>query len=167
MDYVICSASGYITFCGGTPDNVLDAFPTSHWPSLLARAALIVQLICASAGVYLPLARAALWHLMHGLGAEAPESIGLCAVVKLTMPILAAASMVAIALGGVLALPLSLTSAICTTGIMFVFPGLCVFAIAPKDGSFLQDIISPCAFAAAGIVVGAVSTVTIISQAVS
>lgn len=48
-------------------------FPLSHWPSLLARLAIALQLTCACSGVYIPLARAALTHLIKGLDSGAPE----------------------------------------------------------------------------------------------
>ena len=48
-------------------------FPLTHWPSLLARFAIALQLTCACSGVYIPLARAALTHLIIGLTSGAPQ----------------------------------------------------------------------------------------------
>ena len=112
QDYLVSGAAGYVSFCQGAPDNVLDGlslhqftfhdlsvifmlvksfqtvwnlqlfhicsfeswgFPLSHWPSLVARLAIALQLMCACSGVYIPLARAALTHLTKGLDSGAPE----------------------------------------------------------------------------------------------
>jgi hypothetical protein len=48
-------------------------FPLTHWPSLMARLAIALQLTCACSGVYIPLARAALTHLTKGLDSGAPQ----------------------------------------------------------------------------------------------
>eukprot|EP00913_Durusdinium_trenchii_P024936 g23404.t1 len=156
-DYLVSGAAGYVSFCQGAPDNVLDGFPLSHWPSLLARLAIALQLTCACSGVYIPLARAALTHLIKGLDSGAPEGMR-----RIISTVLLVFLMVVVArlLHGALALPLGLTSAICTTAIMFVFPGLCAFTLKSKSN---WSKVLPLLFAATGFVIGTASTVTLLT----
>eukprot|EP00434_Breviolum_minutum_P027152 symbB.v1.2.024015.t1/scaffold2154.1/size87782/2 len=151
LDYLVSGAAGYVSFCQGAPDNVLDGFPLTHWPSLLARFAIALQLTCACSGVYIPLARAALTHLIIGLTSGAPQGLGR---VISTASLVSLMVLVARLLDGALALPLGLTSAVCTTAIMFVFPGLCAYCL--NGGK------TPLAFAACGLVIGTASTVTLL-----
>ncbi|CAK9113367.1 Threonine--tRNA ligase [Durusdinium trenchii] len=157
LDYLVSGAAGYVSFCQGAPDNVLDGFPLSHWPSLLARLAIALQLTCACSGVYIPLARAALTHLIKGLDSGAPEGMR-----RIISTVLLVFLMVVVArlLHGALALPLGLTSAICTTAIMFVFPGLCAFTLKSKSN---WSKVLPLLFAATGFVIGTASTVTLLT----
>ena len=56
-----------------SPYAAFAGFPLTHWPSLVARWAIALQLTCACSGVYIPLARAALTHLAKGLDSGAPQ----------------------------------------------------------------------------------------------
>ncbi|CAE7729129.1 THS1 [Symbiodinium pilosum] len=152
VDYIVSAAAGYVAFCGAAPDNVLDGFPTSHAPSLVARMALALQLAAACAGVYIPLARAALCHLWFGVSSDAPR--GVSRIVS-TAVLVASMVVVARALDGALALPLGLTSAVCTTAIMFVFPGMCASSVHKS----MWGKVLPVAFAVAGLFIGTASTV--------
>eukprot|EP00438_Fugacium_kawagutii_P005069 Skav200540 [mRNA] locus=scaffold676:231620:240684:- [translate_table: standard] len=118
-DYLVSGAAGYVSFCQQAPDNVLDGFPLTHWPSLLARMAIALQLTCACSGVYIPLARAALTHLTIGLDSGAPQGALRC---LFTVALVSSMVLVARLLDGALALPLGLTSAVCTTAIMRLGP---------------------------------------------
>ncbi|CAJ1448802.1 unnamed protein product, partial [Effrenium voratum] len=151
LDYVVSGVAGYVSFCQAAPDNVLDGFRSSHLPSLLARGAIALQLTAACAGVYVPLARAALCHLVLGLDCGAPVG---CARVTSTVLLLGFMVLMARALDGALAKPLGLTSAVCTTAIMFMFPGLCAHRVTGQR--------APLAFALAGLVIGTASTVTLL-----
>mmetsp|Transcript_91538 Transcript_91538/g.296123 ORF Transcript_91538/g.296123 Transcript_91538/m.296123 type:complete len:452 (+) Transcript_91538:47-1402(+) len=159
VDYALASAAGYLTFCGAVPDNVLDAYPTSHLLALAARLALAVQLCLACAGVYVPLARASLWRLLRGIYVEGEPFGASCgtATALLLVVMLAAA----VALGGLLALPLGLISAVCTTAIMFVFPGLCSARLQASPSGKC----GPVLFALSGLVVGSAATLTLLVQA--
>jgi len=155
LDYMVSAAAGYVAFCGAAPDNVLDGFPTSHVPSLVARLALALQLAAACAGVYIPLARAALCHLWFGVSSDSPRGVS-----RMVSTVILVASMVLVAraLDGALALPLGLTSAVCTTAIMFVFPGMCASCVHKS----IWGKVLPVTFAVAGVLIGTASTVTLL-----
>lgn len=158
LNYVVAGAAGYLTFCADAPANVLDGFAASDLPTLAARLALAVQLILACAGVYVPLARVALWHFWAGLDAGAPPE-GMR--VRLTVPLLATMLLVAWFLNGALELPLDLTSAVCTTAIMFIFPGLCACYTERQQVSVWARL-RVRVFAALGLLIGFVSTTSIL-----
>eukprot|EP00929_Paragymnodinium_shiwhaense_P046408 TRINITY_DN23627_c0_g2_i12.p1 TRINITY_DN23627_c0_g2~~TRINITY_DN23627_c0_g2_i12.p1 ORF type:complete len:453 (-),score=31.30 TRINITY_DN23627_c0_g2_i12:396-1694(-) len=62
-------------------------------------------------------------------------------------------------------LPLSLTSAVCTTAMMFVFPGLIAYKLEDRRGSSLARRAAPLGFALFGVFVGAACTATLLMQA--
>lgn len=93
-------------------------------PGLLARVFLSVELAVAAARIYVPLGCAAFWHLMYGPYLSIAPGGFLRAFATLGVITIGAIS--SIALGGALALPLAVTSALCVTVQMFVLPGLCI-----------------------------------------
>jgi len=163
LNYVACSSAGYLTFCGDTPANVLNAYPTSNVSSVAARLALALQLALGSAGVYVPLARLSLWHLFHGLEVDTPPTGILRSA--MTVLLLACVSKVAVAAGGAMVLPLGLTSSICTTAIMFVFPGLC-YIQTQRASAGLGKLCAPLLFTLLGLIVGVLSLTTLLMGAV-
>eukprot|EP00536_Pseudo-nitzschia_multiseries_P011411 jgi/Psemu1/289666/fgenesh1_pg.386_\ len=122
--YGICSGVAYVAYCEEVPENVVDVWPVAWIPGSLARLFLAIELIVAAAGIYIPLGRASLWHLMYG-PYERVAASGTSRVL-LTLGIIAAGAAGSILAGGALALPLAVTSALCVTAQMFVLPGLCV-----------------------------------------
>eukprot|EP00439_Symbiodinium_sp_Y106_P074260 s645_g14.t1 len=72
-----------------------------------------------------------------------------------TVILVASMVLVARALDGALALPLGLTSAVCTTAIMFVFPGMCASCVHKS----IWGKVLPVTFAVAGLLIGTASTV--------
>lgn len=46
VNYLVMAAVGYLSFCDGVVDNVVDNLPTTAVPVLAARAALVLQLCC-------------------------------------------------------------------------------------------------------------------------
>mmetsp|Transcript_4786 Transcript_4786/g.8503 ORF Transcript_4786/g.8503 Transcript_4786/m.8503 type:complete len:452 (-) Transcript_4786:65-1420(-) len=158
LDYVVSLAAGYASFCQASPDNVLDGYPVSHLPTLMARLALALQLSAACAGVYIPLARAALYHLLMGIDVGAPRGT---ARALASVALISGMVMAAYALDGALALPLGLTSAVCTTAMMFVFPGLCAYRV-QLPGAPMLSRVTPLVFAAIGLLIGVASTVSLL-----
>ena len=129
--YYSCAAAAYFAYCSSVPENVVDVWPNEKWVfGTLARGLLAAELVMAGAGIYVPLARAALWHLRFGFDADGAPS-GLARIL-VTLLILLAGASGSVALGGALALPLGITSALCVTAQMFVLPGLCAYRAAHK-----------------------------------
>ena len=122
--YLACSGVAYLAYCNGVPENVIDAWPLSWLPGLLARIFLSIELTVAAAGIYVPLGRAAFWHLRYG-PYQTIAPAGLTRILT-TLAIIGVGAIGSIALGGALALPLAVTSALCVTAQMFVLPGLCI-----------------------------------------
>ena len=122
--YLVCSGVAYVAYCDGVPENVVDVWPLSWIPGSLARFFLAIELTMAAAGIYFPLGRAALWHLLYGpYETVAAKGVARTAMTFLLISFGAVGSAM---LGGALALPLAITSALCVTAQMFILPGLCV-----------------------------------------
>eukprot|EP00927_Polykrikos_kofoidii_P069164 TRINITY_DN6454_c0_g1_i3.p1 TRINITY_DN6454_c0_g1~~TRINITY_DN6454_c0_g1_i3.p1 ORF type:complete len:447 (-),score=50.51 TRINITY_DN6454_c0_g1_i3:230-1570(-) len=159
--YVVTGTAGYLTFCGSAIENVLNAYPAGDLFGLMARMCLALQLALACASLYLPLARTALTHLVAGIDVEIAKG---CAARLHDAMLLTAVIAVATILDGALDLPLSLTSSVCVTAIMFVFPGLCANAVVlPGEGTLAR--IAPLAFAVIGVAIGFSSTFSLLSIA--
>jgi hypothetical protein len=122
--YLVCSGVAYFAYCGDVPENVVDVWSFSWIPGLFARVFLAIELIMAAAGIYVPLGRAALWHLCYGPYATVAAKG--CTRTIITFILIGIGAIGSIAIGGALALPLAITSALCGTAQMFVLPGLCV-----------------------------------------
>ena len=125
MLYLSCSAAAYYAYCGGVPENVVDAWPISWVPGLFARVLLCLELLVAGAGIYVPLARASLWHLIFGPRAKAAAAGW--ARLAASLGILALGAAASVLLSGALALPLAVTASLCVTAQLFVLPGLAVY----------------------------------------
>ncbi len=125
--YLGCAGVAYAGYCSRVPENVVDAWDPRWVPGIFARAFLALELLAAGAGIYVPLGRAALWHLARGPGERAAAKGPARALA--TGAIVAAGCAGSVALGGRLALPLAATSALCVTAQMFVLPGLACAAL--------------------------------------
>ena len=66
--YLLCAVTAYYAYCSEIPENVVDVWPLSWIPGIFARAALSLELLVAGAGIYIPLGRASLWHLIRKCG---------------------------------------------------------------------------------------------------
>mmetsp|Transcript_93428 Transcript_93428/g.204492 ORF Transcript_93428/g.204492 Transcript_93428/m.204492 type:complete len:507 (-) Transcript_93428:94-1614(-) len=157
LDYVLAGAAGYFSFCSDVPDNVLDGYASSRRLAVAARLALALQLVLACAGVYIPLARAALASLTSGL--ESPPVRGGRRVVSSGV-IVGLAVVVALALNGALQLPLGLTSSVCTTAMMFIFPGIAAATLAKTRGAKVL----PNLFSLLGLAIGIASTTSLLAS---
>ena len=135
--YAVCSGVAYMAYCDQVPENVVDVWPLTWIPGSLARFFLAIELTMAAAGIYVPLGRAAFWHLLFGPFEKVAAKGATRTIV--TLAFVAVSAFGSILLGGALALPLSITSALCVTAQMFVLPGLCVSTLLP--GSRIRNII--------------------------
>lgn len=160
VDYIAAGFAGYFTFCKAVPENVLDGYALGNGLALAARLALAAQLTLACSGVYMPLARAALWHLLFGLDRAAPEGVPR---VGATLGLLAGALGAALALDGALELPLGLTSSVCSTAMMFIFPGICAYKLAASARS-TRARLGPALFFVVGLLIGVASTIMLLTQ---
>mmetsp|Transcript_882 Transcript_882/g.1641 ORF Transcript_882/g.1641 Transcript_882/m.1641 type:complete len:477 (+) Transcript_882:254-1684(+) len=159
--YLSCSGVAYAAYCNAVPENVVDAWPLAWMPGLLARAFLAIELTVAAAGIYIPLGRAAFWHLRYGPD-ETVAASGLTRLV-VTLGVVATGAIGSMALGGALTLPLAVTSALCVTAQMFVLPGLCMFRLQKGNAPALipGGSLAAVAFAAVGAAFGALSLVAL------
>jgi len=156
--YGICSGVAYVAYCGGVPENVVDVWPVAWIPGSLARLFLSIELIVAAAGIYVPLGRASLWHLIYG-PYERVAARGVARILS-TLGMVAAGAAGSILVGGALALPLAVTSALCVTAQMFVLPGWCVACLLP--GSRIRRLVpggkcTAIGFATVGSLLGVLS----------
>jgi len=131
--YLACSGVAYFAYCGNVPENVVDAWSMTWVPGLFARAFLAMELVMAGAGIYIPLGRAALWHLLYG-PYETVAAQGVTRTI-ITFLFICVGAVGSIAVGGALALPLAITSALCVTTQMFILPGLCVNELLQEKNS--------------------------------
>mmetsp|Transcript_13410 Transcript_13410/g.28338 ORF Transcript_13410/g.28338 Transcript_13410/m.28338 type:complete len:495 (+) Transcript_13410:61-1545(+) len=125
--YLACAGVAYWAYCAQVPENVVDAWPLTWVPGVMARGFLALELLAAGAGIYVPLGRASAWHLVRGVGERV--AAGGVARAAVTAAIVAAGCGGSLALGGALALPLAVTSALCVSAQMFVLPGLSAAAL--------------------------------------
>ena len=131
--YWVCCGVTYAAYCGGVPENVVDVWPAAWIPGSLARVFLVVELVVAAAGIYVPIGRAALWHLVYGPHHDPDEDRR--TRVLWTLVLVGGGALGSFLLGGALALPLAVTSALCVTAQVFVLPGLCVAVLIPRRPS--------------------------------
>ncbi|QDZ25988.1 hypothetical protein HOP50_20g85390 [Chloropicon primus] len=149
--YLACSATSYYAYCSEIPENVVDVWPIEWIPGAIARSALSMELLVAGGGIYVPLARASLQHLIRGPQANAPASPLARACMSFAFVSLGAAG--SLLLRGALTLPLAVTSALCVTAQMLVLPGLILRKAHRKPWCRALGT----AFALAGFMLGALS----------
>jgi amino acid permease len=153
--YLLCAVTAYYAYCSEIPENVVDVWPLSWIPGILARAALSLELLVAGAGIYIPLGRASLWHLIRGPEASSPASTTTRAFASFAIVLLGVFG--SILLSGALTLPLAMTSALCVTAQMFVLPGLILYKTSVKCGGGRGCSTTALGFALVGIVFGILS----------
>ena len=118
--YLVVSWTAFAAYCETVPENIVDTWPLAWIPGSLARLFLMVDLVAGAAGIYIPLGRAALLQLLLG---PCESLLG-----RVTIPVMRAISTLclvaggaigSVLLGGAVALPLVITSALCVTAHVF------------------------------------------------
>lgn len=138
--YLVATCVAYAAHCDSLPENVLEIWPITWIPGLLARLFLIVELVVISVGFLLPMSRASLWRILlcGRTYNESPTSYTLKTFVA-TVFLVIAGAFGSLLFDGALVLPLAITSAVCGTAQMFVIPAMCALALLRKGAMYTDN----------------------------
>ena len=144
VNYLAMASIGYLSFCDGVVDNVVDNLPVTAVPVLLARVALILQLCCGLPIRFHVTAGMIVASLRGGAGATTTTTTGgtsCCGSLRwmVTQTCLVGSSLLFACLLTKLHVVVGLSAAVCASCIVYIFPGLAYYNLVNNNNDDDDD----------------------------